>query len=180
MICWDDAREVFGDDGSSGMKSFLNSIREFFRVIPPDQMSTTFVFVYRIRSGDGDESQRGTGRVATAISADVLPGYRKCIEDATVILIVARADGLYDIVAPTTFPSLETLSQQSLVFENKSGVDRFIIGGRSKTMPALAIGAASNFAVATVADLGAGARRVPATRRGGLLSDSSRDMGRRS
>ena len=153
MICWDDAREIFGDDGSSGMKSFLNSIREFFRAIPPDQMSTTFVFVYRIRNGEGDDSQRGRERVATAISVDLLAGYRKRIEDATVILIVARGDGLYDIVAPTTFPSLETLSQQSLVFENRRGVDRFVIGGRSKTMPALATGAASNFAVATVADL---------------------------
>lgn len=30
MICWDDAREFFGEGGSSGLETLLNSIREFF------------------------------------------------------------------------------------------------------------------------------------------------------
>ena len=153
MICWTDAQEVFGENGSSGLEKLLNSIREFFRVIPPDQISTAFVFIYRMRNNDVEDSPGEVERVATALSVEHLSGHRKRMEDASAILVVVRDDGRYDLLAPMTFPSLEMLSQRSLVFVNDGGVDRFIIGGRSKTMRPLATGAASNFAVATVTDL---------------------------
>ena len=153
MICWTDARNAFGEDGFSGLKSLLNSVREFFRAIPPDQMSTTFVFIYRMRNDDLDKSQCEMDRMGTALSVQNLSGHRRRIEDAPAILIVVRDDGGYDLIAPETLPSLEMLSERSLVFVNEGGIDRFIIGGRSITMPQLATGAASNFAVATVTDL---------------------------
>ena len=153
MIFWTDAQEVFGEDGVACLKSLLNGIREFFRAIPPDQMSTTFVFIYRMRDDSVDEIGEGMERIATALSLDSLSGHRRHIEDASAILIDVRNDGRYDLLASVTTPSLETLSETSLVFVNEDGVDRFIIGGRSKTMPVLATGAPSNFAVATVADL---------------------------
>ena len=153
MICWTDARAVFGEAGSSGMRIFLNGIREFFRAIPPDQISTTCVFTYRMQNDDVDESQCEMERLAIGVSVESISGYRKHISDASAILIAVRDDGGYDLVAPLARPSLEALSQRSLVFVNEGGVDRFIIGGRSKTMPPLATGAASNFAVATETDL---------------------------
>ena len=153
MICWDDAREFFGEGGSSGLETLLNSIREFFRVIPPDQVTTKWVFIYRMGDDDVDISSLGTEEESTTVSVESLSGHRRRIEDASVVLIIVRDDGRYELVAPTTLPSLEMLSQRSLVFVNDEGVDRFIIGGRSKTIPSLATGAASNFAVATVADL---------------------------
>ena len=153
MMFWSDARCVFGEDGSSGLQMLLNSIREFFRTIPPDQVSTKFVFVYRMHSGGVRESQSEMERVATAVRVEDLSGHRRRIENASAILILVRDDGRYDLVTPVTVPSLELLSERSLVFVNQGGVDRFIIGGQTRTMPPLVTGAASNFAVATVTDL---------------------------
>ena len=153
MIFWKDAREVFGEHGVTCLKGLLNSIREFFQAVPPDQLSTTFIFIHRMRDDGVNEIEDGMERIATALSLDSLAGHRKRMEDASAILIDVRKDGRFDLVAPTVTPSLETLSQTSLVFVNKGGVDRFFIGGRSSIMPQLAPGAPSNFAVATVADL---------------------------
>ena len=153
MMFWTDAKTVFGEDGSAGMEKLLNSIREFFRTIPPDQVSTAFVFIYRLRGGGVRESQTEKERVATGIRVESLSGHRRRIENASVIVVLVRDDGRYDLVAPPIFPPLEVLSEQSIVFVNKDGVDRFIIGGQTRTMPPFVTGSASNFAVATVTDL---------------------------
>ena len=153
MIFWTDVREIFGEDGVASLKKMLNSIREFFQAIPPDQMSTAFVFVCRIGDSDADEIEEGMERFATALSRDNLFGHRKRMEDASSILVDVRSDGHYDLIASAKVPPLETMSHKSIVFINQDGMDRFYFGGRSKAMPALATGAASNFAVATVGDL---------------------------
>ncbi len=153
MIFWTDARDVFGENGVACLTSLLNRIREFFQQVPPDQMSTTFIFFYRMQDEGFDEVQDGMERIATALSLESVSGHRRRMEDASAILIDVRNDGRYDLIASMATPSLEPLSQRSLVFVNENGVDRFVIGGRSRTMPPLATGAASNFAVATVADL---------------------------
>ena len=153
MIFWHDARDVFGEDGVTCLKNLLNSIRVFFQAVPPDQMATTFIFVRRVRGDGVDGIGDGMERIATALSVDDLAGHKKRMEDASAILIDVRNDGSFDLFALMVTPSLEALSQTSLVFVNRDGVDRFLIGGRSRMMPTLATGAPSNFAVATVADL---------------------------
>lgn len=153
MMFWTDARAVFGEAGSSGLSRLLNSIREVFRMIPPDQMSTAFVFVYPLCGLGVAESGGATEHVASGVSAEDLPGYRRRIEDAPAILILVRDDGRYDLIVPLNVPSVEDLSERSLVFLNENGIDQFIIGRRMRMMPRFVIGAASNFAVATVGDL---------------------------
>lgn len=153
MIYLTDAREVFGDDGVGCLTILLNGIREFFKEIPPDQMSTTFVFIYPMRDFGVEETREGMERIATALSRESLSGHSKRMAEAPAIVIHVRTDGRYDVVASTDMPPLETLSQSSLVFVNQDGMDRFFIGNRTSTMPILATGARSNFAVATVRDL---------------------------
>ena len=153
MMFWAEVREFFGEDGPAGLKILLNSIRDFFQAIPPEGASTKFVFTYRLREGDVDETQYDGQRVGAELSVESLSGHRKRISAASSILIAVRTDGRYDVVDLHTCPPLEMLSERSLVFVNECGVDRFIIGGRSKPMPAFLPGAASNFAEATESDL---------------------------
>ena len=153
MIFWHDARDVFGEDGVTCLKNLLNSIRVFFQAVPPDQMSTTFIFVLRMRGDGVGEIGDGIMPIATALRVDDLAGHKKRMEDASAILIDVRKDEQFDLFSSMVTPSLEALSQTSLVFVNRDGVDQFLIGGRSRMMPPLATGAPSNFAVATVADL---------------------------
>ena len=153
MIFWSDVREVFGEDGVASLKKMLNSIREFFRVIPPDQVSTTFVFSCRIRASGTNEIGQSMDRFATALSRDNLFGHRRRMENASAILIDVRSDGRYDLAASAEIPSLQAMSYESIVFINQDGKDWFYFGGKSKSMPVLATGAVSNFATATVGDL---------------------------
>lgn len=154
MIFWADVRDVFGEEGVVSLKNMLNSIREFFQAIPPDQMATTFVFICRIQESETEGLEwEGMERFATALSRDSLFGHRRRMEGASSILIEVRSDGRYDLATSAELPSLEAMSYSSIVFMNQDGMDRFYFGGRSKTMPALATGAVSNFAAATVGDL---------------------------
>lgn len=148
-----DARNAFGEEGEACLRVLLNSVRAFFQAVPPDGLPTTFVFVYRVPGHGVDEVEEGMERFATSLGLVDLPGYRRLMEDASVIVIDVRGDGRYDLAATTTTPSLEPLSERSLVFVNEEGAERFVIGGRSRTMPQLATGGRSNFAVRTVADL---------------------------
>ena len=148
-----DARNAFGGEGEACLRRLLNSIREFFKAVPPDGLSATFVFVYRVPGNYVDEVDDGMERFATSLSLQDLPGYRRLMEDASVIVIDVRVDGRYDLAAATTTPSLKPLSERSIVFVNEEGVERFVIGGTSRLMPQLATGGRSNFAVRTVAEL---------------------------
>ena len=153
MIFWTDVWEIFGQDGLASLKRMLNSIREFFKAIPPDQVSTTFVFVCRLQGRETDELEEGIDPFASAVSRENLFGHRNRMDDTPAVLINVRSDRRYDLVALATIPSLEAMSHTSIVFINQDGEDRFYFGGRSKTMPVLATGAVSNFAAATVRDL---------------------------
>ena len=153
MMFWADVRDFFGDEALAGLKMFLNGIRDFFQTIPPEGASTKFVFTYRLRDGEVDETQYEGERVGAELSVESLSGHRKRISAASSILIAVRADGRYDLLDLHSCPPLEMLSERSLVFVNQGGVDRFIVGGRSKSMPAFLPGAASNFAEATESSL---------------------------
>ena len=153
MVFRTDARNAFGEEGAACLDRLLNAVREFFRAIPPDQLSTTFLFAYPMGDADVGEMDAAMSRIATSLGVDDLPTYRRRMEDASAVVIEVRRDGGYDLATATTIPSLERLSERSLVFVNEDGIDRFVIGGRSSTMPKLLTGARSNFAVATVGDL---------------------------
>ena len=148
-----DARDAFGEKGEDCLRQLLDCVRTFFQVVPPDGLSTTFVFVYWVR-GNGGGTEDGMRRIATSVDRGNLAGYRSRLEGAPVVVVGVRSDGRYDLDAVSTPPPLEALSKRSLVFVNENGgVDRVFIGGRSTTLPTLAIGARSNFAVATVSNL---------------------------
>ena len=148
-----DARDVFGEEGGICLGRLLNGVREFFSVVPPDGLSTTFVFVCWLE-GDGlDPLRDGVDVIATSIEVGNVPGYRRHIEDSPVVMVGVRGGNQFDLGLGSGTPSLEELSERALVFVNAGGVDRFVIGGRSTTMPALAVGVHSNFAVPTVASL---------------------------
>ena len=148
-----DARNAFGEEGEACLRILLNSVRAFFQAVPPDGLSATFVFVYRVPGYGLDEVENGMERFATSLSLADLPGHRRLMENASVIVIDVVGDGRYDLAAATTPPALEPLSERSLIFVNEEGVERFVIGGRTRKMPQLATGARSNFAVRTVAEL---------------------------
>ena len=147
-----DARDAFGEKGEDCLRRLLDSVRVFFQAVPPDGLSTTFVFVYWV-GGHGDGMDEGMTRIATSVEGINLACYRPHLEDASVVVVDVRSDGRYDLGAVTTPPPFKDLSKQSLVFVNEDGVDQFFIGGRSTTLPQLAMGARSNFAVATVSNL---------------------------
>ena len=153
MLFRTDARNAFGEEGVAGLGRLLNGVREFFRVIPPDQLATTFVFAYRMVEDDVGELDTAINGIATSLRVEDLPAYRSRMRGASAVVIKVWRDGRYDLATATTAPSLEPLSERSLVFVNEDGIDRFVIGGRLREMPKLVTGARSNFAVATVGDL---------------------------
>ena len=146
------ARNTFGEEGEACLGRLLDGVRAFFRAVPPDGLSTTFVFVCWVAGHKVDEMTKGLNLIASAVDVGNLAGHRQRIEDASVLVIHVGRNGRYDL-AEGTPPPLDALSEASLVFVNEEGVDRIVIGGRSTTMPQLAVGAASNFAVTTVAEL---------------------------
>lgn len=148
-----DAREAFGEEGEACLGRLLDGIRSFFQAVPPDGLSTTFVFVCWVAGTDLDTMDVGREPIATSVGVGNLSGYRHRIEDAPVVVIEVHGDGRYDLAGVTTTPPLEVLSERSLVFINEDGVDRFVIAGRSKTLPSLAVGVRSNYAVPTVSSL---------------------------
>lgn len=148
-----DARNAFGKDGEDGFRLLLNAVRAFFQAVPPDGLSTVFVFLYRVTGHQDHEIEWTMDPFATSLGTENLPGYRLRVEQASVIVVYVGGDGRYDLVETTTSPPLEALSEESLVFINENGVDRFVIGGRSTTMPQLTTGSRSNFAARTVMEL---------------------------
>ena len=51
-----DARDAFGEKGEACLRRLLDSVRVFFQAVPPDGLSTTFVFVHWVEGhGDGME-----------------------------------------------------------------------------------------------------------------------------
>ena len=148
-----DARDAFGAEGEACLRCLLDSVRTFFQAVPPDGMSTTFVFVCWVGGQEVNVIQDGKEHMASSVSVTNLSGYRQRMEDAPVVVVGVRSDGRYDLAAVTKTPQLEEMSERSLVFVNEGGVDRFVVRGRSTTLPQLAIGARSNFAMATVSDL---------------------------
>ena len=153
MAFWGEANKAFGEEGVSYLNSLLNGVREFFKAIPPDQLTATFVFAYPVVEGENGEMGVTTTRIATSLRVDDLPAYGKRMEDAAAVFIKVRKDGRYDLATSKATPSPEQLSKQSLVFLNEEGIDRFVIGGRSEMMPKLVTGTRSNFAVPTVVGL---------------------------
>lgn len=146
------ARDAFGEKGEVCLRRLLDSIRAFFQAVPPDGLATAFVFVYRVEEHD-DGMESGLTCIATTVDGEDLASYRPILEGASVVVVRVRSDGRFDLSTVTTPPPLKALSRRSLVFVNEGSVDRFFIGGRSTTLPKLAIGARSNFAVATVSSL---------------------------
>ena len=153
MVFRTDARNAFGEEGVACLDRLLNGVREFFRAIPPDQLSTTFIFAYRMGDGGVGEMDAAMSRIGTSLGVEDLPAYMRRMEDASAVVIQIRRDGRYDLAIATTTPLLERLSERALVFVNEDGIDQFVIGGRASRMPKLVTGARSNFAVATVGDL---------------------------
>ena len=153
MVFRTDARKAFGEEGVACLDRLLNSVREFFQVIPPDHMSTTFVFAYRMGDVDIGEFDAVMSSIATSLGVEDLPAYRQRLADCSAVIINVRRVGQYDLAIADNTPSLEQLSGQSLVFANEGGIDQFVIGGQSRIMPKFVTGARSNFAVATVGDL---------------------------
>ena len=148
-----EVKRAFGEEGEVCFRRLLDSIHLFFREVPPEGAPPTFVFLYQVL-GDADTGIDGpTEGIAVSVGVEHLAGYRQRISDTVVIVVRVRGDGLYDLAASEEAPSLEGLSTVSLVFVNEGGVDRFVIGGKSMTLPTLAPGARSNFAVPTVAEL---------------------------
>ena len=148
-----DAHDAFGKAGEACLPRFLDRIRAFFQAVPPDALPTTFVFAYRVTGSSLKGLIGPTEGIATSVAVDSLAGHKQRMETASVVLVEVKGDGHYELAAAAKPPPLEPLSEVSLVFVNENGVDRFIIGGKSKTMPKLTSGARSNFAVATVAEL---------------------------
>ena len=148
-----DARDAFGEEGAACLRHLLDGVRAFFQAVPPDGLSTTFVFVCWVEGYEVDGVDERMERIASSVGVGNLAGYRQRLEDASVVVIGVQSEGRYDLAAVTTAPPLDVLSERSLVFVNEDGVDRFVIRGRSTTLPPLAIGARSNFAVATVSNL---------------------------
>ena len=148
-----DARKAFGEEGVACLSRLLNGVREFFRAVPPDQLSATFVFAYRIGDEGVGESLADMNKIATSLGVEDLAGYRGQLENAHAVIITIKRDGRYNLAIATMTPPLEQLSERSLVFVNGNGIDRFVVRGQSRKMPMLVTGARSNFAVATVADL---------------------------
>ena len=148
-----DAREAFGEEGEACLDRLLDGVRLFFQSVPPDGLSTTFVFVCWVAGNDLNTMEGGMEPIATSVGVGNLPGYRQRIEDAPVVVVEVRSDGRYDLAGVTTAPALEVLSERSLVFINEDGIDRFVIGGRTMTLPPLAVGVRSNYAVPTVSSL---------------------------
>ena len=165
MAFWSDAKECFGEEGSEGLVTLLNSIRGFFIEIPPDMMSTRFVFVCPILSKKNIVDYSNKSPFANAISVRNLSGYGQRIRETTATLVFVKNDCLYDLAEIEGLSNYELWSKDSLIFVNEDGVDRFIIGGRSRKMMQVVTGAASNFAVATVGSLkdALAAYRVDAT-----------------
>lgn len=153
MAFWSDASDAFGEQGPAGLRRLMNSIREFFRVIPPEGLSTTFVFMQRVSDSTPASVGASAVQVAAWLAPDDIPGYRQRIEAASVVVIQVEDDGRYTLAEAKETPPLEPLSERALVFVNEDGRDRFVIGGRSKEMPQLVTGARSNFAVPTVSGL---------------------------
>ncbi|MDE2692450.1 MAG: hypothetical protein OXI49_18305 [Acidobacteriota bacterium] len=147
------ARQAFGDQGDDYLSRLLNGVREFFQTVPPDGLSTTFVFLYRVSGPSAYELDDNLEQLAASLAIRDVPGYRRRIEDVPVLVIEIRRDGLYDLAATPESLQLERLSEHSLVFTNERGVDRFVIAGRSTDMPPFVTGARSNFAVPTISDL---------------------------
>lgn len=146
------ARDAFGEQGEDCLRRLLDGVRSFFQVVPPDGLSATFVFVCRLAGHEEYEPEESLDLFATSVDVGSVAGHRHRMEAASVVVVDVGVDGRYDL-AEGPLPPLEAMSRASLVFVNQNGVDQFVIGGRSSTLPQLATGARSNFAVATVAEL---------------------------
>ena len=153
MIFRTDALRTFGQPGVASLDRFINCVREFFRVVPPDGLSTTFVFLYPV-VGNGDPL-KGMQRICDSpVRRAGLPGFRRRIESATTVVVATGPEEQYDLATPLAPLPLLAWSETALVFwNNEEGIDRFVIGGRERRMPQLAIGARSNYAAATIGDL---------------------------
>lgn len=153
MVFWSAANEAFGEEGKSYVNRLLNGVREFFKAIPPDQFGASFVFAYPVVAHENWEMGVTITRIATSLSVDDLPAYRRRIEDTSAVFITVRPDGCFDLATSNATPSHDQLSKRSLIFLNEDGIDQFIIGGHSEMMPKLVTGIRSNFAVPTVVSL---------------------------
>ncbi|MCY3811296.1 MAG: hypothetical protein OXH15_05830 [Gammaproteobacteria bacterium] len=152
MLFRTDALKTFGEPGVASLDKFINCVREFFRAVPPDGLSTRFVFVYPV-AGSSDTLHGMRRMCEVPVRREGLAGYRRRIEGAATVVVATGPDETYDLATPVEPLPLAVWSETALVFWNEAGIDRFVIGGQERKMPQLATGARSNYAAATIGDL---------------------------
>jgi hypothetical protein len=150
------AVKAFGTSAQDIMNLLIDSIREFFKIFPPDQINTRFVIV----AGFGPLPTPATPAIpadatpiAEGLRLELMSTYRLSVRAANTAYVVVRDSGKFDLYRCEDDTHLEALSGGTIAFVNCNNVDQFVIDGTELTLEQLIPGAPSQFAVPMVRDL---------------------------
>lgn len=148
-----DAQRVFGSDGLTKLTQFVNSIREFFSVVPPDAFTASFMFICPVRDNYSTPNPKNLKLIASDVYYSRLSIYRNHVESSSVLLVEVSNSGLFNLYTVDELPPPDHFSDNSLIFINERIGERFVIGDSSCQLPIFSVGARSNFATPTLTDL---------------------------
>lgn len=148
-----DATEVFGSAGPDLVNTLIDSIRAVFKELPPDQVSTQFIFVASFDTLPAPAIPEGMTSIGSGLRWEELAHYRLSVRTAATALVVVQDGRTCDLYCSAEEIQLNVLSGGTIVFVNHENIDRFVIDGTVRTLERLIPGAPSQFATPVLRDL---------------------------
>lgn len=147
------AERAFGEKGKNNITNLLDSIREFYQKMPPENIRGSFIFFIGIDSDPQTPIISSLGNHKKACNFSMLLNHMQSKGNFSHLVLEKLPDDTYCFLHNLTPVDCGKIKEKTIIYHFEDGVEKIIVNGVEHYIKKLSPVLVSNFSAPTLSDL---------------------------